>query len=58
MEAKKENRGGARPGSGRPKAGRSVTLSVRITPEAWEHLEKLTDNKSVYLDELIKKQPL
>ncbi len=42
---------------GRPANDRSVTLSVRITQEAWDKLNRLTKNKSEYIDHLIKEQP-
>ena len=36
---------------------RSKTLSVRITTEAFDKLNRLTSNKSEYIDHLIKEQP-
>ena len=42
---------------GRPANDRSITVSVRITQEAVDKLNRLTNNKSAYIDELIKKQP-
>jgi len=54
MEKKK--RGGYRPNAGRPATDRKVPLSVRISQEAMDKLETLTDNKSQYIDELIKNQ--
>lgn len=51
---KKENRGGARPNSGRPATGRTVTLSVKISKESAELLAPIP-NKSEFIDELIKK---
>lgn len=54
---KKNKRGGARPGSGRPANDRNVTLSVRVTQESIDKLNRLTKNKSEYLDNLIKEQP-
>lgn len=50
-------RGGYRHKAGRPANDRSVTLSVRITQEAMEKLNRLTRNKSEYIDTLIKEQP-
>lgn len=47
-------KGGFRPGSGRPSNDRSVALSVRITQEAMDILNKRTNNKSEYIDNLIK----
>lgn len=51
-----ETRGGRRPKAGRPANDRSVTLSVRITQEAMDKLNRLTRNKSEYLDSLILNQ--
>ena len=42
---------------GRPANDRSVMLSVRITQEAMDKLNRLTSNKAEYIDTLIKKQP-
>ena len=42
---------------GRPANDRSITVSVRITQEALDKLNRLTKNKSEYIDQLIKKQP-
>lgn len=50
-------RGGHRPGAGRPFTERNVPLLVRITQEAADKLARLTDNKSEYIDNLIKQQP-
>jgi hypothetical protein len=44
-------------GRGRPANDRSVTLSVRVTQEAVDKLNRLTNNKSEYIDHLIKEQP-
>jgi hypothetical protein len=44
-------------GRGRPANDRSVTLSVRVTQEAVDKLNRLTNNKSKYIDQLIKEQP-
>ena len=44
-------------GRGRPANDRSVTLSVRVTQEAVDKLNRLTTNKSKYIDQLIKEQP-
>ena len=53
-----KKRGGVRPGSGRNATGRNVVLSARITQNALDRLNQLTNNKSEYLDKLIKQQPL
>lgn len=50
-------RGGVRPNSGRPANDRNIQLSIRITKEASEKLNRLTNNKSEYIDNLIKQQP-
>ena len=42
---------------GRPANDRSITVSVRITQEAVDKLNRLTNNKSEYIDKLIKEQP-
>ena len=42
---------------GRPANDRSITVSVRITQEAVDKLNRLTNNKSAYIDKLIKEQP-
>ena len=42
---------------GRPANDRSVTVSVRITQEAVDKLNRLTRNKSENIDKLIKEQP-
>jgi hypothetical protein len=42
---------------GRPANDRNVTLSVRVTQEAVDKLNRLTNNKSEYIDHLIKEQP-
>ena len=44
-------------GRGRPANDRSVTLSVRVTQEAIDKLNRLTRNKSEFIDRLIKEQP-
>ena len=50
-------RGGRRAGAGRPSNKRSVMVGVRITKEAADKLNRLANNKSEYIDNLIKKQP-
>lgn len=50
-------RGGARPNSGRPANDRSVAVMVRITQEAADKLNRLTTNKSEFIDNLIKQLP-
>lgn len=50
-------RGGQRPGAGRPANNRNVMVSVRLSQEAVDKLNRLTNNKAEYLDNLIKEQP-
>lgn len=57
IEVVESKRGGYRPGAGRPVTERNVPLMVRISKEAAEKLDRLTDNKSEYLDNIIKQQP-
>ena len=48
--------GGAREGAGRPEtSGRSVRLSIRLTPEAAALLDRVA-NKSEYIERLIQKE--
>ena len=57
METKSKNaHGGYRQGAGRPNTDRNVPISVRISQEASDKLDRLTKNKSEYIDTLIKKQ--
>lgn len=50
----KKQRGGRRAGAGRPKKGeRTISVSVRLSPEAYEIYLSL-NNKSEALDKLIK----
>lgn len=49
----RNNWGGARPGGGRPPTNRTISVNVRISPEAAEVL-KQQKNKSEYIDNLIK----
>lgn len=50
-------RGGVRAGSGRPANDRNVQVLVRISREAADKLNRLTNNKSEYIENLIKQQP-
>ena len=56
MEEKKQH-GGRRPGSGRPANDRNIMVGVRLSKEAVDKLNRLTPNKSEYIDKLIKEQP-
>lgn len=52
----KPQRGGVRPNSGRPATDLKVMLSVRISQEAADLLNKATNKKSEYIDNLIKER--
>ena len=54
MEEKTNNRGGYRPGGGRPQTDRQIYLNVRISKEAADKLTRITKNKSEFIDRLIK----
>ncbi len=53
MEEIKKQRGGYRAGAGRKESGRDVPLSIRISKDAMDKLNAMTDNKSAYIDKLI-----
>lgn len=57
MNNENPKHGGHRPGAGRPANDRKVSLAVRVSKEAMEKLNRLTRNKSEYIDRLIKEQP-
>ena len=50
----KKQWGGYRPNGGRPQSERKTSLNVRISQEAADKLARLTNNKSEYIDKLIK----
>lgn len=52
-----KNHGGRRAGSGRPANDRNIMVGVRLSKEAVDKLNRLTSNKSEYIDNLIKQQP-
>lgn len=52
-----KNRGGRRAGSGRPANDRNIMVGVRLSQEAVDKLNRLTSNKSEYIENLIKQQP-
>ena len=52
-----KNHGGRRPGSGRPANDRNIMVGVRLSREAVDKLNRLTSNKSEYIENLIKQQP-
>ena len=52
-----KNQGGRRAGSGRPANDRNIMVGVRLSQEAVDKLNRLTSNKSEYIENLIKQQP-
>lgn len=52
MNEKKSNRGGKRPGAGRPRTGRRNVVAVRLSDEAVQKLERF-ENRSRYIENLI-----
>ena len=56
MEQPKRH-GGQRAGAGRPANNRNIMLGVRLSQEAVDKLNRLTNNKSEYIENLIKEQP-
>ena len=52
-----KNHGGRRAGSGRPANDRNIMVGVRLSQEAVNKLNRLTNNKSEYIENLIKEQP-
>lgn len=52
-----KNHGGRRAGSGRPANDRNIMVGVRLSQEAVDKLNRLTSNKSEYIENLIKQQP-
>lgn len=52
-EPKKQGRGGYRGGI-RPSTGRDVPVCIRLSRESAEKLERLTRNKSEFIDNLLK----
>ena len=51
------NHGGRRAGSGRPANDRNIMVGVRLSREVVDKLNRLTSNKSEYIENLIKRQP-
>jgi len=52
-----KNHGGRRAGSGRPANDRNIMVGVRLSQETVDKLNRLTSNKSEYIENLIKQQP-
>lgn len=57
MRMKNEKRGGRREGAGRPAGDRNRMVCLRLSDEAVTKLDRLTDNRSKYIDRIIKEQP-
>lgn len=55
MDLNKGTRGGRRPGAGRKKFGRQ-TLSLTLHPSLIERLDRVTDNRSRYIAELLERE--
>lgn len=55
MEQQKKQRGGRRPGSGRPANDRNIMVGVRVSQEAADILNA-QKNKSEFIDTLIKEK--
>lgn len=53
MEEKRKH-GGRRAGSGRPSNDRNIAISVRVSQEAFDKLNRLTKNKSEFIDNILK----
>lgn len=56
-EVEKRQHGGSRPGAGRPANDRNIMVGVRLSQAAVDKLNRLTTNKSEYIENLIKQQP-
>lgn len=52
-----KNHGGRRSGAGRPSNDRNIMVGVRLSQEAVDKLNRLTNNKAEYIENLIKEQP-
>ena len=52
-----KNHGGRRAGSGRPANDRNIMVGIRLSQEAVDKLNRLTSNRSEYIENLIKQQP-
>ena len=52
-----KNHGGSRSGAGRPKNDRNIMVGIRLSQEAVDKLNRLTSNRSEYIENLIKQQP-
>lgn len=57
MTDNKKQHGGRRSGAGRPANDRNIMVGVRLSQEAVDKLNRLTSNKSEYIENLIKQQP-
>ena len=52
-----KNHGGQRTGAGRPANDRSIPVLVRLSQEAVDKLNRMTNNKSWFIDKIIKQLP-
>lgn len=57
MTAEKKQRGGRRPGAGRPSNGRNVMVGVRLSRGAVDKLNRLAKNKSEFIEKMIMEHP-
>lgn len=51
-----QRRGGRREGAGRPATNRTERVNIKISPEALAILDARTNNRSEYIDRLIKQE--
>ena len=51
----KSNHGGARKGAGRKPGRKTESSSITLTFELWAKLDKLTDNRSAWIAERVKR---
>jgi hypothetical protein len=54
MRMKTDGRGGRREGAGRPAGDRNRMVSLRLSDEAVTKLDRVTNNRSEYIDRMIK----
>ena len=57
MMEQQSSRGGRRPNSGRPSNDRNIPVLVRLSQEAVDKLNRMTNNKSWFIDKIIKQLP-
>ena len=56
MDEQKQH-GGRRSGAGRPTNDRNIMVGVRLSQKTVDKLSRLTNNRSEYIENLIKQQP-